>query len=88
MDAFTPTPPDWTKKAVHAVRFCCPTCKKNTESATDVWLNRRAPVMGYDQRRKWQEFYLCQCGTAWWSWSSDRPASTLTTTKNPESPMG
>ena len=83
MDAFTPIPPAWTKKAVHAVRFCCPTCQDNTEGATNVWLNRRAPVIGYDQRRKWQEFYLCQCSTAWWAWSSDRPPSSLTKTNNP-----
>ena len=87
MDAFTPIPPAWTEKAVHAVRFCCPTCQENTDGATNVWLNRRAPVTGYDQRRKWQEFYLCQCDTAWWAWSSDRPPSQLTVTKNTEPPI-
>jgi hypothetical protein len=25
-----------------------------------------------NRRRKWQEFYQCQCGTAWWGWSDDR----------------
>ncbi len=87
MDAFAPIPPAWTEKAVHAVRFCCPTCQENTDGATNVWLNRRAPVTGYDQRRKWQEFYLCQCNTAWWAWSSDRPPSQLTITKNTEPPI-
>ncbi len=87
MDAFTPNPPAWTEKAVHAIKFCCPSCKENTDSATKVWLNRRAPVTGYDQRRKWQEFYLCQCNTAWWAWSSDRPPSQLTVTKNTEPPI-
>ncbi len=87
MDAFAPIPPAWTEKAVHAVRFCCPTCQENTDGATNVWLNRRAPVTGYDQRRKWQEFYLCQCDTAWWAWSSDRPPSQLTVTKNTEPPI-
>ncbi len=87
MDAFTPNPPAWTEKAVHALEFCCPTCKENTDRATHVWLNRRAPVIGYDQRRKWQEFYLCQCNTAWWAWSSDRPVSNLSSAKNLEPPV-
>ena len=26
-------------------------------------------------RRKWQEFYQCECDTAWWGWSDDRPPS-------------
>lgn len=41
--------------------------------AQAVWINRRAPVYTEDHRRKWQEFYHCSCGTAWWAWSSDRP---------------
>jgi hypothetical protein len=31
-------------------------------------------VMGEDSRRKWQEFYHCQCDRVWWGWSSDRPS--------------
>ena len=38
-----------------------------------VWINRRSPVYTPDHRRKWQEFYKCECGAAWWAWSSDRP---------------
>lgn len=36
-------------------------------------MNRRSPVFTLDHRRKWQEFYKCGCGAAWWAWSSDRP---------------
>ncbi|VEP16045.1 conserved hypothetical protein [Hyella patelloides LEGE 07179] len=75
MDAFSLNPPKWTANAVHAVPFCCPTCKAQATKATKVWLNRRSPVTDYDLRRKWQEFYLCECETAWWAWSSDRPPS-------------
>ncbi|MDJ0574264.1 MAG: hypothetical protein QNJ65_03745 [Xenococcaceae cyanobacterium MO_234.B1] len=77
MDAFAPIPPKWTEKATHSVGFYCPSCKADATEAQDVWLNRRAPVTGYDRRRKWQEFYLCECNTPWWSWSSDRPSSNL-----------
>ncbi len=42
-------------------------------TAQRVWINRRAPVYTPDHRRKWQEFYQCECGKAWWAWSSDRP---------------
>ena len=87
MDAFAPIPPAWTEKAVHGVRFCCPTCQDNTDGATNVWLNRRAPVIGYDQRRKWQEFYLCRCNTAWWAWSSDRPPSSLKINQDTQPPI-
>ena len=75
MDAFSPNPPEWTIKATHAVCFCCPTCKAKATEAVKVWLNRRAPVTDLNLRRKWQEFYLCECQTPWWAWSSDRPIS-------------
>lgn len=78
MDAFAPFPPSWTEKAVHVHRFCCPTCQRsNTEAAQNVWINRRSPVYVDQQKRKWQEFYHCECGTAWWCWSNDRPPSEL-----------
>lgn len=77
MDAFSPYPPDWTKTAVHAIGFCCPRCNQGPASAQKVWLNRRAPVMAEDYRRKWQEFYQCECDGVWWAWSSDRPPSPL-----------
>ncbi|MBP0001489.1 MAG: hypothetical protein J7641_21280 [Cyanobacteria bacterium SID2] len=75
MDAFAPIPPAWTKSAVHAFEFCCPQCGASSRTAKDVWLNRRSPVYTEDHRRKWQEFYHCDCGCAWWAWSSDRPSS-------------
>lgn len=84
MDAFALVPPEWTKSAVHAVNFCCPNCKTNPAKAKNVWLNRRSPVTmgdalyaGAFSRRKYQEFYLCECGTPWWGWSDDRPPSEL-----------
>jgi hypothetical protein len=77
MDAFNPTPPAWTEPAVHAHAFCCPRCGLGPKQATQVWINRYAPVYGEGQRRKWQEFYRCQCEAVWWSWSSDRPPSEL-----------
>jgi len=77
MDAFAPVPPEWTHQAVHAYKFCCPRCGANSRDAEQVWLNRRSPVMTEDYRRKWQEFYQCQCGYAWWAWSQDRPPSEL-----------
>ena len=43
MDAFSPYPPEWTAQAVHAVPFCCPSCKAEATKATKVWLNRRSP---------------------------------------------
>jgi len=73
MDPFAPVPPDWTQAAVHAREFSCPTCRALSSEATEAWLNRRSPVFTEDHRRKWQEFYLCNCGAAWWAWSSDRP---------------
>ncbi|BAU42117.1 hypothetical protein [Leptolyngbya sp. O-77] len=78
MDAFALVPPDWTEAAVHAVEFCCPTCRLSCTEAQQVWINRRSPVFTHDHRRKWQEFYHCACGTAWWAWSSDRPPTDLT----------
>lgn len=74
MDAFALIPPEWTKSAVHVFDFSCPSCKMPPKKAKNVWLNRRAPVNTGD-RRKYQEFYHCECGTAWWSWSDDRPPS-------------
>ena len=73
MDAFSPTPPEWTQSATHAFEFACPACGASSREAQQVWLNRRSPVYGSDQRKKWQEFYLCNCQQAWWAWSSDRP---------------
>ncbi|ACK71436.1 conserved hypothetical protein [Gloeothece citriformis PCC 7424] len=75
MEAFSPTPPPWLEKAIHATNFCCPRCRASAAKAQRVWINRRAPVLGEDYRRKWQEFYLCECEQAWWAWSSDRPPS-------------
>lgn len=75
MDAFASIPPSWTQSAIHAHNFCCPTCKSAPAVATQVWINRRSPVYAENHRRKWQEFYLCQCNCAWWAWSSDRPPS-------------
>ncbi len=75
MEAFNFAPPDWTANAIHARQFCCPTCQNLAQKAKSVWLNRRSPVYGEDLRLKWQEFYDCECGTAWWGWSSERPPS-------------
>ena len=76
MDAFALVPPEWTKSADHALDFCCPNCKTEPAKAQNVWLNRRAPV-SVGNKRKYQEFYQCECGTAWWGWSDDRPPSEL-----------
>ncbi len=73
MEAFDPTPPDWTKDAVHAQPFGCPSCGASSTEAQAVWLNRRAPVFTNGRKRKYQEFYQCECGSVWWGWSSDRP---------------
>lgn len=73
MDAFSPTPPDWTASATHALTFCCPSCNDAAGDAQRVWINRRAPVYTHNHKRKWQEFYQCECGKVWWAWSSDRP---------------
>ncbi|NJK40657.1 MAG: hypothetical protein HC934_03485 [Acaryochloridaceae cyanobacterium SU_2_1] len=77
MNAFDPTPPPWSAAATHARQFCCPSCQATCFTATDVWINRRAPVMTEEHQRKWQEFYACPCGQAWWAWSSDRPPSPI-----------
>ncbi|NJO41718.1 MAG: hypothetical protein HC769_21030 [Cyanobacteria bacterium CRU_2_1] len=83
MDAFAPVPPDWTQSAIHTREFGCPTCRTSSLEANRVWINRRSPVFTEDHRRKWQEFYQCQCGTVWWAWSSDRPSTNL---KKPDLP--
>ena len=75
MDAFSPNPPRWIESATHATEFCCPKCRSSVTEALRVWINRRSPVTTDDYRRKWQEFYECHCGCAWWGWSSDRPPS-------------
>lgn len=84
MDAFSATPPAWTKPATHALDFCCPSCRASASKAVRVWINRRAPVMGEDYRRKWQEFYQCECDRVWWAWSSDRPPSELVKSEPPQ----
>lgn len=77
MDAFSPVPPEWTVEATHAFGFCCPNCRASVQDAKLVWINRRSPVITAEYSRKWQEFYQCQCGKAWWAWSNDRPPSDL-----------
>lgn len=77
IEAFDPNPPNWTESAKHAFQFCCPKCSASCTEATRVWINRRSPVYTETHRRKWQEFYECQCGCSWWAWSSDRPPSDL-----------
>lgn len=77
MDAFAPVPPGWTEAAVHAWEFSCPKCRAAAGEATEIWLNRRSPVFTEDHRRKWQMFYLCHCGAAWWAWSNEQPPNEL-----------
>lgn len=77
MEAFDLNPPEWINPAVHAREFCCPKCKSTSMEAVKVWINRRSPVYTENNRRKWQEFYECHCGTAWWAWSAERPPSQL-----------
>jgi len=77
MEAFEPNPPAWTQSAIHTDNFCCPICRASSKTAQKAWINRRSPVYTEDHRRKWQEFYLCQCERVWWGWSSDRPPSEL-----------
>ncbi|MCS6959429.1 MAG: hypothetical protein RMK91_05200 [Pseudanabaenaceae cyanobacterium SKYGB_i_bin29] len=76
MDAFSSFPPPWTAAAKHGVDFTCPSCGRSSRAAKDVWINRRSPLYR-DNRRVWQEFYLCECGTAWWGWNDERPPSPL-----------
>ena len=73
MNAFSVNPPEWTTKAIHSTAFYCPTCQAKAKQAVSVWINRRSPVTDSNLKRKWQEFYLCECKAAWWSWNSDRP---------------
>ncbi len=77
MEAFAFLPPEWTSEAIHAYDFCCPKCHSSSLEATQVWINRRAPVTTENYKRKWQEFYHCQCGAVWWAWSNDRPPTNL-----------
>jgi hypothetical protein len=84
MEAFDPVSPDWAQSATHAHEFCCPQCQASCLEAQRVWINRRSPVFTENHRRKWQEFYECQCGQAWWAWSSDRPPSKLSNQEKPE----
>jgi len=77
MDAFSPSAPDWTYTASHSFNFSCPACSALPQNALRVWINRYAPVMSEDYRRKWQEFYECECTKVWWAWSTDRPPSPL-----------
>ncbi|NJL82998.1 MAG: hypothetical protein HC890_08670 [Chloroflexaceae bacterium] len=86
MDAFSPIPPSWTDKALHAIGFCCPSCRAPAAKAQQVWINRRAPVLGEDHRRKWQEFYYCECQQSWWAWSSDRPPTKVANYQPPWEP--
>ena len=83
MDAFSPVSPAWTDKATHAMSFCCPACQASAKDSLQAWINRYTPVMGEDYRRKWQEFYECQCGKVWWGWSTDRPASPYVKSNEP-----
>jgi hypothetical protein len=77
MNAFDPTPPEWIQLAIHALHFSCPRCEASSRQSTHVWLNRRTPVYTEQNRRKWQEFYHCDCGQVWWAWSDERPPSLL-----------
>ena len=86
MEAFDPVPPAWTQAATHAQPFACPICNQACTIATAVWINRRAPVYYEDYRKKWQEFYHCQCGSAWWGWNSDRAPSELAQQDRPPRP--
>jgi hypothetical protein len=73
MEAFDPVPPQWAESAAHANSFRCPTCNNGPDQSTAVWINRRSPVYTENHRKKWQEFYHCECGCPWWAWSSERP---------------
>ncbi len=84
MEAFEPNPPEWTLSAAHSFNFACPTCRKTCTEAQRVWINRRSPVFTEDYRKKWQEFYGCECGQVWWGWSTDRPPSELGERERPK----
>lgn len=73
IDAFSPIPPQWTEAASHTTQFSCPRCGATSGKAQAVWINRRSPVYTENYKRKWQEFYHCECSAVWWAWSSDRP---------------
>ncbi len=85
MEAFSLTPPDWIERATHAQAFCCPSCHATSQEATTAWINRRSPVLLENRRRKWQEFYHCQCGTAWWGWSDERTPNEFADRLSPNS---
>jgi len=57
--------------------FAVPSAALAVRMPAEVWINRRSPVYTEFNRRKWQEFYRCQCGGVWWAWSNDRPPSEL-----------
>lgn len=84
MEAFAPIPPDWTQAATHAHEFRCPACHCTCMEAERVWINRRSPVYTEDYRKKWQEFYHCQCGSVWWAWSTERPPSEFANREPPD----
>ncbi len=86
MDAFDPIAPAWTETAIHAHGFCCPTCRSSPMAAQRAWINRRSPVFMEDYRRKWQEFYQCECGCVWWAWSDERPPSSLASPEPQDEP--
>lgn len=86
MDAFSPIPPEWTKTATRSLGFCCPRCHASPMEAQQVWINRHSPVYTPNHRRKWQEFYHCQCQYSWWGWSSDRPPSEFSSSSKESSP--
>ncbi len=75
MEAFSPIAPQWTREAVRSFTFTCPRCNASPREAKRAWLNRYAPVTTEDNRRKWQEFYMCECEQVWWAWSNERPPS-------------
>ncbi|HEY9752005.1 MAG TPA: hypothetical protein V6C46_03575, partial [Coleofasciculaceae cyanobacterium] len=62
------------------------TCGASSQAAQQVWINRRSPVFNRDNRRQWQEFYLCKCERVWWAWSLDRPPSNLARPEQEPSP--
>ena len=57
---------------------------ESASAANEVWIYRRAPVYTHNHKRKWQEFYNSDCGTAWWAWSSDRPPNPWQVNDSPE----